>query len=104
MKDLMENWIKIMSGTYQPNPRIENSDLENLYLCHKLKKVSDPCNRHGIIVGYSNEFNSLIAMCDKDSIKGFNKGENDFVDLPKDQSQNGFFYLSKDEVEKQCMN
>lgn len=104
MQDIMGFWLKIISGTYQPKQTKDSCELENLYMDHKLKKVCDTCNRHGIIVGYSNEFNSLIAMCDKDSIKGFNIGENDFVDLPKDQRPNGFFYVSKDEIEKQCID
>ena len=102
MNDIMSNFVKVMAGTYNGNHLKEKSDLEELYLKYRLRSVYDSHDRTGLIVGYSEDFNSLIAVCDKESIKGFDKGENDFVDIPSGSGGNGFFYIPKEEVQKQC--
>ncbi len=102
MNDIMSNFVKVMAGTYNGNHLKEKSDLEELYLKYRLRSVYDSHDRTGLIVGYSEYFNSLIAVCDKESIKGFDKGENDFVDIPSGSGGNGFFYIPKEEVQKQC--
>lgn len=77
--------------------------VERKYLDYKHKLVNDPKSpdRIGVIVGYSTDFNSIIALCTNDSPKGVCKGDNDFVDWPEDKTGNGFFYISIEEVERQ---
>ena len=69
----------------------------------KMRYVFDPRNRdiHGVVVGYSNDFNSLVAVCDEGSKKGMDKGSTDFVDVNERYVTNGFFYISVEEADKQ---
>ena len=54
-----------------------------------------------MIVGYSNDFNSLVAVCDEGSKKGVDKGSTDFVDVNERYVTNGFFYISVEDADKQ---
>lgn len=83
--------------------RLSKSSLELAYDRCKMRYVFDPRNRdiHGVVVGYSNDFNSLVAVCDEGSKKGVDKGSTDFVDVNERYVTNGFFYISVEDADKQ---
>lgn len=74
-----------------------------MYKTSDYKQEIDPRNRdiHGVVVGYSNDFNSLVAVCDEGSKKGVDKGSTDFVDVNERYVTNGFFYISVEDADKQ---
>lgn len=104
-QDFFSNLYQMMSklhlGTNKTGEEV--SEIERKYQDYKRKSVSDPKTngRKGIIVGFSTDFNSLIALCDDNCPKGLKKGENDFVDWPESKTGNGFFYISVEEVKRQ---
>lgn len=104
-QEFFSNFYSIMSGlSTMPNKTDKKvSELEIKYLKYRQKLVYDPKSpdRLGAVVGYSTDFNSIIALCIEGSPKGVCKGDNDFVDWPEDKTDNGFFYISIEEVEKQ---
>ena len=111
MNDIMSNFVKVMAGTYNGNHLKEKSDLEELYLKYRLRSVYDSHDRTGLIVGYSEDFNSLMELRELTEVgilrlaikKQQPQGlENDFVDIPSGSGGNGFFYIPKEEVQKQC--
>jgi hypothetical protein len=53
------------------------------------------------LIFYSNDFNSLVAVCDEGSKKGVDKGSTDFVDVNERYVTNGFFYISVEDADKQ---
>lgn len=77
--------------------------LELAYDRCRMRYVFDPRNRdiHGVVVGYSNDFNSLVAVCDEGSKRGIDKGSTDFVDVNERYVTNGFFYISVEDADKQ---
>lgn len=104
MQELMCNLITTLNGGCKINDIKEKSHLEKLYDKYKNKTAIDPVNnaRKGIIVGYSNEFNSLIVSSSHPSPKGVDKGEYDFVDNTIGYiHNNGYFYITEEEIKKQ---
>lgn len=83
--------------------KMNKSPLELAYDRCRMSYVFDPRDRdmHGVVVGYSNESNSLVAVCDEGSKRGVNKRPTDFVDVDERFVTNGFFYISAEEVGKQ---
>ena len=95
MSDISKSVLALVAGAGL-DERLSKSSLE-------LRYVFDPRNRdmHGVIVGYSNDFNSLVAVCDEGSKKGVDKGSTDFVDVNERYVTNGFFYISVEDADKQ---
>ena len=107
MQELMGNWVQIINGSYFNNnlrKEEDKSNLEKLYDEYRNRPAHDPTNKmkQGIIVGYSNEFNSLIAQMSPSSPKGIKIGDSDFVNNTLGYAQdNGYFYITEEEIKKQ---
>lgn len=103
--DVAERFARIMVPAMFPqrSPIVPYGDLDSVYNRYRYCDVVDPKNsgRHGIIVGFSREFGSLVALCDDDCERGVDRGDTDFVELPDSCSGNGFFYVSVEDVERQ---
>ena len=102
MSDISKSVLALVAGAGL-DERLSKSSLELAYDRCKMRYVFDPRNRdiHGVIVGYSNDFNSLVAVCDEGSKKGVDKGSTDFVDVNERYVTNGFFYISVEDADKQ---
>lgn len=102
MSDISKSVLALVAGAGL-DERLSKSSLELAYDRCKMRYVFDPRNRdiHGVVVGYSNDFNSLVAVCDEGSKKGVDKGSNDFVDVNERYVTNGFFYISVEDADKQ---
>ncbi len=102
MSDISRSMLALATGI-GIDERINKSPLELAYDRCKMRYVFDPHNRdiHGVVVGYSTDFNSLVAVCDEGSKKGMDKGSTDFVDVNERYVTNGFFYISVEEADKQ---
>lgn len=102
MSDISKSVLALVAGAGL-DERLSKSSLELAYDRYKMRYVFDPRNRdiHGVVVGYSNDFNSLVAVCDEGSKKGVDKGSTDFVDVNERYVTNGFFYISVEDADKQ---
>lgn len=102
MSDISKSVLALVAGAGL-DERLSKSSLELAYDRCKMRYVFDPRNRdiHGVVVGYSNDFNSLVAVCDEGSKKGVDKGSTDFVDVNERYVTNGFFYISVEDADKQ---
>lgn len=102
MSDISRSIIALTTGMGFDG-KINKSPLELAYDRCKMRYVFDPrnCDIHGVVVGYSNDFNSLVAVCDEGSRKGIDRGSSDFVDVDERYVTNGFFYISVDDADKQ---
>lgn len=102
MSDISKSVLALVAGAGLDD-RLSKSSLELAYDRCKMRYVFDPRNRdiHGVVVGYSNDFNSLVAVCDEGSKKGVDKGSTDFVDVNERYVTNGFFYISVEDADKQ---
>ena len=98
MSDISKSVLALVAGAGL-DERLSKSSLELAYDRYKMRYVFDPRNRdiHGVVVGYSNDFNSLVAVCDE----GVDKGSTDFVDVNERYATNGFFYISVEDADKQ---
>ena len=107
MSDISRSIIALTTGIGFDG-KINKSPLELAYDRCRMRYVFDPRNRdiHGVVVGYSNDFNSLVAVCDEGSKRGIDKGSTDFVDVNERYVTNGFFYISVEDAEdvykRQC--
>lgn len=102
MSDISRSIIALTTGMGFDG-KMNKSPLELAYDRCKMRYVFDPRNRdiHGVVVGYSNDFNSLVAVCDEGSKRGIDKGSTDFVDVNERYVTNGFFYISVEDADKQ---
>lgn len=102
MSDISRSIIALTTGIGFDG-KINKSPLELAYDRCRMRYVFDPRNRdiHGVVVGYSNDFNSLVAVCDEGSKRGIDKGSTDFVDVNERYVTNGFFYISVEDADKQ---
>ena len=102
MSDISKSVLALVAGAGL-DERLSKSSLELAYDRCRMRYVFDPRNRdiHGVVVGYSNDFNSLVAVCDEGSKKGVDKGSTDFVDVNERYVTNGFFYISVEDADKQ---
>lgn len=100
--DIAKNIMALFTG-FNVDACISRNPLEQAYARLRKRYVFDPRDRdkHGVIVGYSNDFNSLVAVCDESSKKGIARGSSDFVDVNEKYVTNGFFYISVEEADKQ---
>ena len=103
--DIAEALAKVMVPSMFPlrTPLIDMEGLESIYHRYRYRDVVDPMDsgRHGVIAGFSKEFDSLVVVCDEDGDKGVDSGDTDFVDLPGSFAKNGFFFFFLDDVIKQ---
>lgn len=103
-KDMFSNWLGLLSGINGIPPKQEISEIENNFHKYKSKNVSDlKSGKTGIIVGYSKDFDSLIALCNPPH-KGISPGDDDFLMIDKNLITQGIFYISVKEVKKQIDN
>lgn len=102
MSDISRSIIALTTGIGLDG-KVGKSPLESAYDRCKMRYVFDPRNRdiHGVVVGYSNDFNSLVAVCDEGSRKGIDRGPSDFVDVDERYVTNGFFYISVEDADNQ---
>ena len=100
--DITKSVLALATGS-RVDAYISSNPLEQAYARLRMRYVFDPRDRekHGVVVGYSNDFNSLVAVCDESSKKGIAKVSSDFVDVNEKYVTNGFFYISVEEADKQ---
>lgn len=100
--DIAKNIMALFTG-FNVDTCTSRNPLEQAYARLRMRYVFDPRDRdkHGTIVGYSDDFNSLVAVCDESSKKGIARGSSDFVDVNEKYVTNGFFYISVEEADKQ---
>ncbi len=101
--DMFSNWYKILAGISgcPSNNQTYMTEIERSFYKYKSREVRDPkSDKTGIIVGFSKDFDSLIASCDPGH-KGIEPCDNDSIMIDRNLIMQGVFYISVEEVKKQ---